>query len=182
MPRSSLNLPQNLTSTSRVSENSENYFAKFKGKTVAVFFGGQSPEHDVSIISALLAVIPPLKLLGMNVVPIYIAKTGDWFSGPELTDVKTYQTNKIREIMQTGKPLKIIFKGGLKIIESAKFGREISRNIDFAFPVLHGQNGEDGAIPAFLQLANIPFVGCDLESSAVAMNKMAKQSRRAWER
>ena len=141
------------------------------GKNIAVFFGGKSPEHDVSIITALVSVIPPLKLLGHHVLPVYIAKNGDWFSAPELADIKTYQTGAIDKIIASAKPLKITMNGGLKIYQPAKLGREREFAVDVEFPALHGANGEDGSLMGLFRMANVPFVGCDMEAAVVAMNK-----------
>ena len=139
-------------------------------KTVAVFFGGRSPEHDVSIISAIASVIKPLKLIGHKVVPVYIAKNGDWFTGDEFSDVKNYQTGKITEIMKQQKPVAISFNGGLTIIPNSKTRKSIK--IDVAFPVMHGAYGEDGSLMGLLRMANIPFVGSDMEASVIAMDKV----------
>lgn len=141
-------------------------------KNIAVFFGGKSPEHDVSIITALVAVIPPLKLLSHNIVPIYIDKGGNWFTGKELADVKTYQTDRIAQIIKKQNPLSVRFHDGFSIVEASKFGREKVTKIDLAFPAMHGANGEDGSLMGLLRLAGIPFIGCDMEASVIAMNKI----------
>jgi len=137
---------------------------------IAVFFGGKSPEHDMSIISALISVIPPLRLLGHQVVPVYISKNGDWFSAPELTGIKTYQTGKIDEIVAKNSPLKFSVNNGLTFYQRGKLNDKPIK-IDIAFPVMHGSYGEDGSLMGFLRLSNVPFVGCDMEASVVAMNK-----------
>jgi len=139
-------------------------------KTIAVFFGGKSPEHDVSIISALVNVIPSLKLLGHTVVPVYIAKNGDWFSAPELTDIKTYQTGKIDEIVAKSPLLKFSVNNGLTFFQRGKINDKPIK-IDIAFPVMHGSYGEDGSLMGLLRMANVPFVGCDMDASVIAMNK-----------
>jgi D-alanine--D-alanine ligase len=143
-------------------------------KTVAVFFGGKSPEHDVSIISALLSVVKPLSLLGYRVVPVYIAKNGNWYTSDELSDVKTYQTDRLEAIMVKQKPLQVSFSEGLVFTVGGLKKKRVK--IDVAFPVMHGAYGEDGSLMGFLRMANVPFVGSDMESSVVAMNKvLAKQ-------
>jgi D-alanine-D-alanine ligase len=141
-------------------------------KTVAVFFGGKSPEHDVSIITALVSVIPSLKLLGHNVIPIYITKQGDWLTGEEFADVKTYQTGDMTQLLSQSKPLSVRFANGFSIVQPGTLGREKVTKIDAAFPATHGSYGEDGSLMGLLRMAGIPFVGSDMESSAVAMNKV----------
>jgi len=75
-------------------------------KTVAVFFGGRSPEHDISIITALSSVIRPLELTKQyDVVPVYITKTGKWVSDKKLSDISLYRTKKINDFVAKAKPL-----------------------------------------------------------------------------
>jgi D-alanine-D-alanine ligase len=137
-------------------------------KTVAVFFGGRSPEHDISIITAISSVIKPLQLTkNYDVVPVYITKTGKWIVDKSLTDIKTYQTRKIDELALKAKPLSVSFDGGLTI------GK---KRIDVAFPAMHGGYGEDGSLMGLLRMAGIPFVGSDMDASVIAMDKvLAKQ-------
>lgn len=133
-------------------------------KTVAVFFGGRSPEHDISIITALSSVIKPLELTKKyDVVPVYITKTGKWLSDTKLTDVKTYQGHKIDELIAKSKPLAVSFDGGFMI------GK---KRIDIAFPAMHGAYGEDGSLMGLLRMAGIPFVGSDMDASVIAMDKV----------
>lgn len=137
-------------------------------KTVAVFFGGQSTEHDISIITALSSVINPLRLSRKyTIVPIYITKDGKWISDSSLTDIKTYQTGKIDELVARTKSPQLRFNGGFSIN---------NKKIDIAFPAMHGSYGEDGSLMGLLRLANIPFVGADMDASVIAMDKvLAKQ-------
>lgn len=137
-------------------------------KTVAVFFGGQSPEHDISIVTAISAVIKPLTLTKKyTVVPVYITKDGTWLSDPRLSRIETYRTGKINELIAKAKPLAVSFGSGLRI------GKQ---KIDIAFPAMHGSYGEDGSLMGVLRMANIPFVGADMDASVIAMDKvLAKQ-------
>ncbi|MDB5161704.1 MAG: D-alanine--D-alanine ligase [Candidatus Saccharibacteria bacterium] len=137
-------------------------------KTVAVFFGGRSTEHDISIITALSSVIKPLELSKhFDVVPIYITKTGKWISDDKLKNVELYRTKKIDELVAKSKPVQITFDGGLTLDK---------KRIDVAFPSMHGSYGEDGSLMGFLRMANIPFVGADMDASVIAMDKvLAKQ-------
>ncbi len=142
-------------------------------KSVAVFFGGQSAEHDVSIVTAILAVINPLKTSTTHkAMPVYISKTGTWFMGEEFADIKTYQSKDFDSFLSTKKPVSILFQNGLTLTQPGKFGKQQTTPIDIAFPAMHGTKGEDGALMGLLDLANIPYVGCNLKSSAIAMDKV----------
>lgn len=143
-------------------------------ESVAVFFGGQSTEHDVSIVTALVAIIPPLKASHQyNVIPIYISKDGSWYSDDSLADIKLYSSGKIEDSLRKLKPILISFSNGLQIQKSKNnLLRNETINIDVAYTALHGTTGEDGSLMGLLNMANVPYVGCGLESSVLAMNKV----------
>lgn len=144
---------------------------KQKMKRVAVIFGGKSPEHDVSIVTALASVIKPLKLLGHEVVPIYVAKNGDWFSGEELMEIGTFQSEKIDLVMAKQKPLLVSFRDGMTVTWGSGLKR-VEKKIDVVFPAMHGAYGEDGSLMGLLRMAGVAFVGCDMQASVVAMDKV----------
>lgn len=144
-------------------------------KTVAVFFGGVSPEHDISIVTAISSVIKPLELTkNYVVVPIYISKDGAWYSDDALKTITTFQGGKIHDLLTKLKPVTLSFDGGLSLVKPGI--RKSVTAIDIAFPAMHGANGEDGSLMGLLRMAAIPFVGCDMPASVVAMDKLlAKQ-------
>ncbi|MCL2094924.1 hypothetical protein FWH13_02285 [Candidatus Saccharibacteria bacterium] len=139
---------------------------------VAVPFGGRSAEHDVSVITALAAIIPPLRLLGHTVMPIYITKEGKWLTDPRLTEVKTYQSGVLEEIIEKAEPLRLELDGTFTIIQKKTRWKKAKRRIDLVFSALHGTYGEDGSLMGLLRMAGVPFVGCDMAASAVAMDKV----------
>jgi D-alanine-D-alanine ligase len=141
-------------------------------KTVAVFFGGRSTEHDISIITAISSIIKPLELTKKYIiVPVYITKTGKWICDKSLVDIKTYRTGKINDLITKAKPLSVSFDGGFVINK---------KRIDIAFPAMHGPYGEDGSLMGLLRMAGIPFVGSDMDASVIAMDKvLTKQVMKA---
>jgi D-alanine-D-alanine ligase len=140
-------------------------------KNIAVFFGGRSTEHDVSIITAHIPIIESLLATGnFNVYPIYITKDGSWYSNQEMNNLGYFKQNDLENILSKQKKVQTLFSEGLKIIWPGAFSKTI--NIDIAFPAMHGTYGEDGSLMGFFRMANIPFVGCDLFASAVAMDKV----------
>lgn len=143
-------------------------------KTVAVFFGGRSTEHDISIITALSSVIKPLELSKKyTVIPVYITKSGKWLSDEKLKDIALYRTKKIDDFIAKAKPVSVVFDGGMKLSKGKK-STEVT--IDIAFPAMHGSFGEDGSLMGLLRMAGIPFVGSDMDASVIAMDKvLAKQ-------
>lgn len=123
---------------------------------VGIIFGGQSPEHEVSIQSAK-NIVAALDKNKYETVLIYIGKNGQWF----LNDSpKALLETSIKD--ETNKFLQKSFS----ITDTNS-----SKNIDVIFPILHGPFGEDGTIQGLLKLMNLPFVGPSVLSSAVGMDK-----------
>lgn len=138
---------------------------------IGVFFGSRSPEHDVSIITGEL-IINGLKELGHEVIPVYISKKGEWFSGDELGKIEFFKEKNYEDRLNNFKVQ--LDLGVTKIMRLKRVGFLSSKNIDIelAFPAIHGQNGEDGTIQGLFELLNIPYVGCGVASSAIAMDKI----------
>ena len=122
---------------------------------VGVIFGGQSTEHDVSIVSGS-SVIKNLDKDKYEIYPIYISKEGKWYHY-----VKPVNKVEIYKIGEEPKELEII-----------KNEFEVIKNQDIIFPVLHGLYGEDGTIQGMLELLHIPYVGCKVLASSVCMDKI----------
>jgi D-alanine-D-alanine ligase len=138
-------------------------------KSIAVIFGGRSAEHDVSIITAHMPIIETLQASGkFDIWPIYITKEGKWYSDKRMNDLAFFKQPDYES--QLKNPLTLSFDDGFKIIWPGMFAK--SQKIDLVFPSMHGTYGEDGALMGLLKMANVPFVGCDVAASAVAMDKV----------
>lgn len=148
-----------------------------KKPLVAVVFGSRSTEHDISILTALVAVIKPLELSRKyTVLPVYIAKSGKWYAGDKFKDIATYQSGDLDEMLAATTPVSLLFDDGLKLLEQSRLGRKTIHAVDIVFPATHGTHGEDGELMAICEMANVAYVGCDMESSVIAMDKvLAKQ-------
>jgi len=147
-------------------------------KTIAVIFGGRSAEHDVSIVTALASIIKPLELSGQySVEAVYIAKDGRWYWDDALKDISLYQGDGLAEFLHKAPKVHLLFDNGLTLVKSSQFaGRKQYKQIDVIFPAMHGTYGEDGALMGLLDMAGVPYVGCGVSASAVAMDKvLAKQ-------
>lgn len=144
-------------------------------KTVAVFFGGKSTEHDISIITALSAVIKPLELIKKyDVVPVYIDKKGRWFSDPKLKNINIFRDGSIDDLCKKIKPVSVVFDGGMTIRKYGLKNKDIK--VDIAFPAMHGAYGEDGSLMGLFRMAGIPFVGSDMEASVISMDKVLSKN------
>ncbi|MEX1014713.1 MAG: D-alanine--D-alanine ligase family protein [Candidatus Paceibacterota bacterium] len=140
-------------------------------KNIAVIFGGKSAEHDVSIITAHIPIIKSLLVSGeFNVWPIYISKSGKWYSNQKMNELDYFKTDNLDEKISKEKEVDISLNNEFKIIWDGIFNKKV--NIDIVFPAMHGTYGEDGSLMGVLRMANVPFIGCDLSASAVAMDKV----------
>ena len=140
-------------------------------QTIGVIFGSRSAEHDVSIITAIISIIKPLELTEKyNVIPIYIAKDGKWYSDPKLKDIDLYSSGKIDNFLKKTTPVAVQFNGCFTLLTPGLKNK--STKIDIAFPAMHGTFGEDGYLMGLLEMANVPYVGCDVPSSVLAMDKV----------
>jgi len=140
-------------------------------KTIAVIFGGQSTEHDVSIITAHIPIIESLIATGKyDVWPIYIIKDGSWYCDKAMNELSFFKQKDFETQLIKQKKIQLLFDNGLKVIWPGFSKKQLT--IDLVFPAMHGTNGEDGSLMGLLRMANIPFVGCDLFASATAMDKV----------
>lgn len=141
---------------------------------VAVFFGGRSVEHEISVISALQA-MNAFDKEKYKIIPIYISKQGRWYTGYNLLEVRNYRDmNKL-----TAEAEEVFMRPefGDYNLYKAHTGMFNKRNpvvaeLHVVVPVLHGTNGEDGIFEGLLETIGIPFAGCNTFSSANGMDKI----------
>ena len=138
-----------------------------KKLNVCVLFGGISPEHEVSLRSAE-SVLNHMDAEKYNIFPVGITKSGDWilYGGDTYSDLPTGLW--LENPNNRKAAISPIHGQGLLCFEGDCVVREW---IDVVFPVLHGENGEDGAIQGLLKIAGIPYVGPHVAESAVSMDK-----------
>lgn len=139
---------------------------------IGVFFGGKSPEHDVSIITGQL-VISELKKSEHKIVPIYLGKSGEWYVSDDLGTLRFFQDpEKDKKLLGFSRVELDLEKSQEKLVFQKKGFLGQTIEIDLAFPAFHGSNGEDGTIQGLFELFNVPYVGCDVPSSAIAFDKI----------
>jgi D-alanine-D-alanine ligase len=143
---------------------------------VGVFFGGKSVEHEISVISALQT-INAINKEKYEVVPIYIAKNNIMYTGSKLSDINSYKN--IDKLLESSTKVNIISADGKYFLVKypfRKFSKNVISTIDIAFPVVHGTNVEDGTLQGFFETIGIPYVGCNVLSSALGMDKFAMKA------
>ena len=136
---------------------------------IAVVFGGRSVEHEVSVLTGL-EVVEAFDPRYHTPIPVYIAEDGRWFTGDALRQRTFYRSlplETVDEVTLLPRPN----VGGLFDLK-----RRRTIPISCCFLALHGSHGEDGAIQGLLELAQMPYTGCDLPASAVTMDKWLTKS------
>ena len=124
-------------------------------ESVAIIYGGAGAEHEISLLSAKW-VLRMLRAMGIEPIEILIDRKGDWYLLDGKRSIPTY-------------PVRLDGTGGFRFDE-----KDIK--VSVAFPVLHGNLGEDGSISAALECANIKVVGCGHAASAIALDKILTKS------
>lgn len=138
---------------------------------VGVFFGGKSVEHEVSIISAL-QVMAALNKEKYEVVPIYISKDTKFYYLDKLMEIENYK-DLDQLITQATEVYFLKEHHQMGVYNATSLFRKKIVGIDVAFPVVHGVNVEDGTLQGFLEMYQIPYVGSQVGSSAIGMDKIA---------
>lgn len=139
---------------------------------LGVIYGGPSVEHEIAVISAsqAMAAADPAKY---EVIPIYISKDGQWYTGQKLLDIAAYADMPalLRDCTRVHMAAD---RGEHKLVTKAKgwFAKPQEIALDVILPVMHGAHGEDGCLQGFLELLNIPYAGPGVLAAAVGMDKI----------
>lgn len=141
-----------------------------------IFCGGIGFEHEISLISAYhIAKSMPSSI---RTSLLFVSRTRDFLlmdaSAQERLGTYTAQgSGEFGEFVCTGTPVTLLRRGKNVILEyGGAAGERIADPVDVAFPIIHGTTGEDGIIQGFLEFLGLPYVGCDVLSSALCMNKV----------
>ena len=137
---------------------------------ITLLYGGQSAEHDISIISAH-SICQAIMYNYYQVQPIYITKTGQWLKAPLLEGPSTSPEQLTLTAGDTAHWASVPgeVSSGV-VINPGEIKVEGEETI--VFPVLHGPNGEDGTIQGFLEVLGLPYVGAGVTASANGMDKI----------
>ena len=138
---------------------------------IAVFFGCRSVEHEVSIISAVQA-MHSINRNKYDVTPIYVSKDGTMYSGDALFEIDNYKN--LDALFKSAYKINLLRDNGkvyVQRLDTKRFKIAKATVIDVAFPIVHGTNCEDGTLAGYLEYLGLPYVGCDIISASVGMDK-----------
>ena len=139
---------------------------------LGIIFGGKSVEHEISIITGNQA-MNAVNQEKYEIVPIYISKEGLMYTGKQLMDLNQYKD--IPALLKQVTQITLVNDGkqvNLMRYPTKNFKNNIMGTVDVVLPTMHGTNGEDGAIQGYLEILGVPYVGCDILSSSVGMDKI----------
>lgn len=147
-------------------------------KHILVAFGGASPEHEVSVLTAM-QVLAALEQSEFSLIPLYISKSGSWFMGEHLKDLSAYKDLKKLESESTPCAFTKNEMGITLLAEQGKTGlfkKPVSFPVYAVVCAFHGSDGENGAFQGVCEQFNVPYTGSGVLASSVGMDKVkAKQ-------
>ena len=138
---------------------------------IAMLWGGKTVEHEVSVISGIQALMA-MDTDKYECIPVYMTKDNDMYIGSKVGQIEAYRD--IPELLkESARVVMINDDGRFKLVQypNKAFGGMQPVEFDMAFPVVHGTNVEDGALQGYLKTIGVPFVGPDVTSSAISMDK-----------
>jgi D-alanine-D-alanine ligase and related ATP-grasp enzymes len=137
---------------------------------VGVIFGGESVEHEVSIITAVQA-MDFMDSSKYEIVPIYIAKDRIWYTGPMLREMDVYRD--FDDVKKFAKKCMITKTENGFVLQSTKgIFRKTITDLDIAFPIVHGKGTEDGSLAGVLDSVGMPYVGPNVLGAAIGQDKV----------
>ncbi len=143
---------------------------------LGVFFGSNTVEHEISVITAIQAIDHLKQLPNYKIVPIYVSKEGNTYTGDALFEMDHYKDLEALKKLLTP----VTLTKGNHVIQLLKmpiknFQQPVVDDIHVAFPIFHGSFGEDGTFQGLFELMDIPYVGCDVLAAATTMDKITSK-------
>ena len=134
-------------------------------KSVVVFFGGRSVEHDISLITGVMSV-NSIEKDKFNAIPILVDKDGKWYTGESLLDLDNYKN------LDFNKLKRVTFINGDNTLYQVK-GKKLLpiENVFMAINCMHGENGEDGSLVGLLKMSGVAYCSPDMLASSISIDK-----------
>ena len=140
---------------------------------VGVIFGGETVEHEISIITAVQA-MSFIDTTKYEVVPIYISKDRNWYTGELLKDMSSYKN--LSDIPMVAKEVTLTKKDDKFILQKKRgLFKGVANTIDVAFPIVHGKGVEDGSLSGYLDTLGIPYVGPGVLGASLGQDKVVQK-------
>lgn len=146
---------------------------------VGVVFGGETVEHEVSIISAVQA-MKHINQDKYEIIPIYIAKDQTWYEGAMLKEMDVYRDFDL--LKRYAKKVVLVKKDNRFVLQKVDgiFRKEVT-DVDVLLPIVHGHGVEDGSLQGYFETLKIPYVGSNVLGSALGQDKVVMKQVMAAE-
>ncbi|PWN05608.1 D-alanine--D-alanine ligase family protein [Rhodohalobacter mucosus] len=142
-------------------------------KNLIVAFGGMSPEHEVSVLTALQAVAA-LEESHYTLIPLYITKSGNWLTGKSLLKLESFKD--LKKVASESIPCTFshndLGQPVLLELRQGWFSKEVAHPIHALLTAFHGSDGENGSFQGICELYHIPYTGSGVLASALGMDKL----------
>lgn len=137
---------------------------------LGVIFGGESVEHEVSIITAIQA-MNNIDKDKYDIIPIYISKDRFWYTGKMLMEIDVYKD--FNELKKYAKQVTLAkTKNGFCLLKTNGLFNKTVEQLDIVFPIVHGKGVEDGSLAGFLETIGIPYVGPSMLGASLGQDKV----------
>ena len=144
---------------------------------LGVLFGGASVEHEISIITAIQA-MNSIDESKYDIIPIYIAKDGKWYSGKMLKEMDVYVD---MDLLKRFAKEVVLYRQDNRFVLQNKKGlfKRVITELDICLPIMHGTSGEDGNLQGYLETVGIPYCEADTYAAVVGQDKIFM--KQIWE-
>ena len=136
---------------------------------VGVIFGGETVEHEISIISAVQA-MGFLDTEKYEIIPIYISKDRTWYTGKMLMEIDVYRD--FDDLKKYAKKVVLYKKNGAYVLQSLGLFKRVISELDIILPIVHGNNIEDGSLQGYLDSIGIPYAGSRVLGASLGQDKV----------
>jgi D-alanine-D-alanine ligase len=137
-----------------------------------VVFGSKSVEHEVSVVTAM-QIMANLDRKKYEIIPVYIDKSGKWWSGKALKKLENYKNLVLKNKIGLGQ-YTLVMTGEKKLVPVGGVMRK-AIDFDIVLASVHGTYGEDGTLQGLLEMAGVPYTGCGVTAAAVGMDKIIQK-------
>lgn len=140
---------------------------------LGVIFGGETVEHEVSIITAVQA-MNNIDQEKYDIIPIYISKERVWYTGRMLMDIDVYKD--FESLKKYAKRVYLVKKDGKFVLQTTHgLFKRVVEELDIAFPIVHGKGVEDGTLAGLLESIGLPYVGPKVLGASLGQDKVVQK-------
>lgn len=146
------------------------WYIRHMKKNVAVFFGGTSPEHEISVLTGVQA-FHAIDTVEFNSIPVFVDRDGQFYTGIKLADTANYKN--IDQLLNSCTRVTFVKENDIAVMASKSFMGTKKTKIDCAFLAFHGAYGEGGTFQGFCETLGLPYTSSDVLGASLCMDKIS---------